>query len=437
MPDWAIVLVGIIGGLLVLMMLRLPIAFCFLVVTMIVVYIYWGGMLGLKQMILDIFQSLTTYSLVPLSLFILMGDVMFFSGIAPNMIDALDKWLGKIPGRLSLLAVGAGTLFATLTGASMASVAMLGSTLVPEMQKRGYSNEMSLGPILGSGGLAVMIPPSGLAVLLCTLGSISIGRTLIAIILPGILMAVLFAAYIIMRCIFQPTLAPAYDVPSVSIREKLISTAKYILPLAFVIFMVIGVMFLGIATPSEAAATGALSCFILAAAYRRLNWKMLKQSVTATLRITVMIFMIVSAAKVFSELLAFSGATQGLIKYTMSLSLTPIFIMIAIQIVLIILGCIMDPGSIMMITVPLFMPISNALGFNPIWFAAVYMVNIEMAAITPPFGISLFTMKGVVPSATMNDIIKAATPFIIIDIIAMALVMIFPSIALWLPTLLR
>ena len=200
---------------------------------------------GPKQLILSMFQSLTTFTLLPLPLFILMGDVMFHSGLAPFMIDAVDKWLGRLPGRLSLLAVGAGVLFATLTGASMASATMLGSTLLPEMEKRGYKKTMALGPILGSGGLAVMIPPSGLAVLMCALGGFSIGKTLIAIIIPGVMMAALYALYIIIRCARDPSLAPAYEVQAIPLSEKIISSAKYILPMGFVIFMVIGVMLLG------------------------------------------------------------------------------------------------------------------------------------------------------------------------------------------------
>ena len=270
----------------------MPVAFCFLLINLVGILLFWGGAPGLELLILTLFTSVTRFTLLPLPLFVLMGEVIFHSGIAPNMLDALDRWLGRLPGRLGLVAVGGGTLFATLTGVSMASVAMLGSTLVPEMEKRGYKKPMSLGPILGSGGLAFMIPPSGLVVLLAALAEISIGKTLMAIIIPGLLMATLYASYIIIRCKLQPSIAPAYDVPPTSLSEKLIPTVRYVLPVGFVIFMVIGVIFLGVATPTEAAATGAIATFILAAGYKRLNWQMVKKSVAGGLKTTLMILMI-------------------------------------------------------------------------------------------------------------------------------------------------
>ena len=288
--EWQLALLLIVGSLIFMMVLGLPVAFCFLFVNLIGVYLFWGGLGGLDQLIITIFGSLSSFTLMPLPLFVFMGEVMFLSGIAPNMLDALDKWLGRLPGRLGLLAVGGGTIFATLSGASMASVAMLGSTLAPEMERRGYKKPMSLGPILGSGGLAIMIPPSVLAVLLGAIGRISVGKILIAIIIPGLLMAVLYTTYIIARCRLQPSIAPAYDVTVPPLSERLMATVKYILPLGLILFLVIIVMFVGIATPSEAAALGSIGTLFLAFMYKRLTWDMLKKSFAGTLRITVMIF---------------------------------------------------------------------------------------------------------------------------------------------------
>ncbi|GAG30435.1 unnamed protein product, partial [marine sediment metagenome] len=244
-------------GLFLLMATGIPVAFCFLLLDVVGMFFFWGGAQGLMQLINQIFASLTTFAFMPLPLFVIMGEVMFRSGIAPQMMDALDKWLGRLPGRLSLLAVGGGTIFATLSGTAFASVAMLGSTLVPEMEKRGYKKPMSLGPILGSSGLAIMIPPTALGVLLGAIAQVSIGKLLMAIIMPGLMMATLFAAYIIGRCWLQPSIAPAYRVPPTPISEKLIDTVRYVLPLVSILFLVIGLIFAGIATPSEAAATGA------------------------------------------------------------------------------------------------------------------------------------------------------------------------------------
>jgi tripartite ATP-independent transporter DctM subunit len=359
---------------------------------------------------------------------------MFQSKIAPTLIQVVGKWMGKLPGRLSLLAVASGTLFSTLTGTSLASVAMLGSTLVPEMEAQGYKKPMSLGPILGSGGLAMLIPPSALAVLCGAIGEISISRILIGIIIPGLLVAGIMTAYIVARCMLQPELAPTYDVGKVPLSEKIRDTAKYVLPQGLVIFAVIGLMFLGIASPSEAAACGAIGTCILAACYRRLNWQVIKKTTTSSLTVTGMILMIIGGAQAFSQILAFTGASAGMAEFATNLPVPPIVIIIAMQVIILFLGCLMDVVSIMMITLPIFVPVVRQLGYNDVWFAVTYLINIEIAGISPPFGLSLFVMRGVAPKGTtMADVYKAAMPFIGCSLLAMILIIVFPLIALWLP----
>ncbi|OGP66258.1 MAG: C4-dicarboxylate ABC transporter permease, partial [Deltaproteobacteria bacterium RBG_13_47_9] len=357
-------------------------------------------------------------------------------GLAPLLVDSIDKWLGRLPGRLGLLAVSAGTLFSTLTGTSIASTAMLGSILVPQMEKQGYRKPMSLGPILGSGGLAIMIPPSSLAVLLGAIGEISIGRILIAIIIPGLLMAILYAAYIIIRCWLQPSIAPVYEMAPIPLSEKLRATVWYILPLGLIIFLVVGVIFLGIATPSEAAATGTIGTMILIFFYGRLTWEVIKKSIGSALAVVGMVLLIIAGATAFSQILAYSGATQGLGKLATELPVAPIMIIIAMQVIILFLGCLMDVVAIMMITLPIFVPVVLHLGFNPVWFAVIFLLNIEMAGTTPPFGMGLMVMKGVAPpGTTMGDIYRAALPFLGCDFIVMVLIIAFPFLALWLPGL--
>jgi tripartite ATP-independent transporter DctM subunit len=436
--EWPLVLLLIFGGLIVLMITGMPIAFCFMLINIIGMYAFFGGMLGLEQLVTTIYSSLTTFILLPIPLFILMGEVMFHSGIAPKLIETLDKWLGRIPGRLSLLAVAVGTVLSTLTGTSLASVAMLGSVLVPEMEKHGYRKSMSLGPILGSGGLAMMIPPSALAVLCGAIAELSIGKLLIAIICPGLLMALIYALYIIIRCLLQPSIAPIYEVKRASLSDKIVSTLRYVLPQGIVVFLVVGVIFLGIATPSEAAATGCVGTIALAACYRRLGWSVLKKSIIGTLSVTGMLFLIMSGATAFSQILSFSGATSGITELATGINVPPLFIIIVMQVIILFLGGFLDVVSIMMITLPIFIPVVKTLGFDSIWFAVVFLINIEMAGISPPFGLSLFVMKGVTSSETsMGDIYRAALPFIGLSIIAMAMVMTFPKIALWLPSLMH
>jgi tripartite ATP-independent transporter DctM subunit len=424
------------SSLAFLLIIGMPVAFSFLLVNIVFMFLFWGGHAGLMQLIYGMFASVASFTLLPIPLFTLMGEVMFVSGVAPGMMDAVDKWLGRLRGRLSLLAVAQGTVLSTLTGSSMASVAVLGSVLVPEMEKRGYKNAMSLGPILGSAGLAVMIPPSGLAVLIGAIGEISVGKILVAIIVPGLLIAALYATYIITRCNLQPSVAPAYDVPSSPLSEKLIATVRDILPLGFIIFLVVGVVFVGVATPSEAAASGAVGTLILAAFHRKLNWTVVKKAFSSTLEITVMIFMIIAGAIAFAQIIAYSGASRGLVDVAVSLPVPPLVTVALLLVVVIVLGMWMSMLAILLLCLPLFVPVVIALGFDPVWFAVLFLLGLEMGATSPPFGLCLFVAKGVAPPhVSMKDIYLAALPFLGLDLIAMVLILMLPSIGLWLPGL--
>ncbi|MFC1902583.1 TRAP transporter large permease subunit [Chloroflexota bacterium] len=432
--EWWLVLLIIFSFLIVVMLSGLPIAFCFMLLNIIGVYIFWGGEVGLSQLILSVFTSLGRFTLMPVPMFVLLGEVMFHSGMGLNMIDVLDKWLGRLPGRLGLLAVASATMFSTMSGSTMATTAMLGTLLTPEMEKRGYKKPMSIGPIMGSGGLAMLIPPSGLAVLLAAVAEISIGRLLIAGIIPGLVIAFFYASYVIFRCWLQPSIAPSYEVPSTSLAEKLIATVKYVLPLGSIVFVVLGFIFLGIATPTQAAALGAVSCLVLATFYGKLNWDLVKKSVTGTVQVTAMTFMIIGGAVAFSQVLGFSGATKGLLGFVVGLPLAPIILFIAMQAILLILGMFMSAVAIMMISIPIYMPIIYALGFDPIWFGLIMLINMEMAMTTPPFGMLLFVMRGVAPKGTtMVDIYLAGIPFLLCDLSTMLLIIAFPIVALWLP----
>jgi len=279
-----------------------------------------------------------------------------------------------------------------------------------------------------------MIPPSALGVLLACLGQFSVGKLLMAIIVPGLVMALFYAIYITVRCRLQPSIAPSYEVTPTPLLEKLVSTVRYVLPLGSIVFLVVGLIFLGVATPTEAAALGALGCFILAFLYKGLNWEVVRTCLGGTLQVTGMMFLILTGSMAFAQLLAFTGASRGLVELAVGLPLAPIFVLMAMQLVLLIMGTFMDPLSIMMVTLPIYMPIVHTLGFNPVWFGAIMLLNMEMATRTPPFGLCLFVMKGVAPpDTTMGDIYRAALPFLGFDLIVMGLIIAFPMLALWLP----
>ena len=434
--EWWVLLCFFFGGLAILLLSGLPVAFAFMLVNLVSVYFLWGGATGAQQLILSIDSSVSSFVLVPLPMFILMGTVMFHSGVAYRLIDVLDQWLGHIAGRLAVLAIGVGALFATLTGVAMGSVAMLGSTLAPDMERRGYAKSMTLGPILASGSLAILIPPSALAVIVASLGRFSVGGLLVGIIIPGILLAIIYAAYVIIRCKLNPSLAPPYTVEPTPIGQRIRDTFYYVLPPVSIVFLVIGAIFGGIATPTEAAAVGALLSIVVAGLYGKLSWPVIKNAVGAATSISVMVLVILTGSAAFSQLLSFSGVTPAITKFATGAALDAIVILILMQLTVLILGMFIEQISIVMVTIPIFMPIVIAMGWDPVWFGAILVLNLEMATISPPFGMSLFVMKGVASAeTTMNDIYKAAIPFVGLNLIVMAAMIAFPDIVLWLPGL--
>lgn len=432
--EWWQLLALMIFAILALMLFRVPVAFAFLAVNIGAYIVLLGGGRGLEQLIRNVDNALTTFALTPIPFFILMGEIAFHSGTAPKMIEALDNWFGRIPARLSLLSVGGGTSLATLTGSSISSIAVLGSTLLPDMERRGYKRPLSMGPIMGSGGLAVLIPPSALGVLLASLSQISVGQFLIAIVVPGILTAVLLALYVIARSVVNPELAPKYEPGSVSLAEKLKLTAQYILPLGIIVFLVIGLIILGVATPTEAAAMGVVGSLILAALDGELNRRTITKALRETLKITTMILFLVAGSAAFSQILAFTGAANQLVRFVSGLDASTLIILIAMQLIVLVMGTFMEPVSIMLITLPIFVPIAQALGFDMLWFATLLLVNIEVGMISPPFGLGLFAMKATAPEdTTMAQVYSAAIPICLLYIAVMALLIAVPGLVTWLP----
>ena len=435
--EWYSILIIIFGGLLAILATGLPVAFCFLLLNIFGCYLLWGGATGLAQMVQSVFTSVSTFTMLPVLMFVFMGEILFHSGLAFNAIKVVDKWLGKIPGRLCLVTIGAGTLFSSLSGSSMGTTAMLGTTMLPEMKRSGYRYSIIIGSCM-SGGLAMIIPPSALAVVLASICQISVGKILVGGIIPGAILATLYAAYIIGRCIIDPSLAPRQDqaVVSITLKQKLIFTAIHFLPLAAIIFVVVGLIFLGIATPTESSALGALASLAVAAGFKKLNKDTIQKIVSGTLNIIAMMFMILAGSLAFSQILAYSGATAGLVEFTSSLPIHPIMVLVVMQSVILVLGTFMEPVAIMMISMPIFLPVVKSLGFSEIWFALITLISMEISMKTPPFGFLLFVMKAIVPSeVNMGTIYQATFPFILIDIIGILLIMIFPMLALWLPGL--
>ncbi len=432
---WAFAL--LLGMVISMMAIGIPVAIAFLT-TNIVGWLFFNDWnpFAVQQVVDNSTILITRFTLGPVPMFIMMGSLFFHTGLAIRVFDALEALFGRLPGRLCYLTVVGGAMFSTLTGSSMANTAMLGSLMVPEMRRRGYNPRMSMGPILGTGGLAMIIPPSSLGVLLASIASIDVGRLLIAGFIPGFLLAALYAAMITLQLMINPKGAPSYDVEPTSIAQKVTLVCTNIVPMSFVVFMVIGVIILGWATPTEAAAVGVLGVGILAGAYRVLTVKSVRASVQGTVRVAAMVFFILMNSTVFSQLLAFSGATAGMLEWATGFEVGRLVVLLVMFFVLLLLGMFMDPVSMMLITVPIFFPLAQQLGFDLVWFGLFVLITLEMAGTTPPFGLLLYVMLGVAPrGTTLFQVASAAFPFLICDAILILILVAFPELALWLPSL--
>lgn len=528
--EWYWAVAVLLGSILILMAIGLPVGVAFLAVNMVAAIYFLGGSgtlieqaeRGIGALGANAFESMANFALVPIPMFLLMGELFFHTDLATRMFNAVEKLMGRVPARLSYVTVAGGTAFATLSGSSMGSTALLGTLMVPEMSKRGYKKSMSIGPILGTGGLAMLIPPSALAVLLGTLAELDIGKLLIAGVIPGLILATMYVLLIYVRTKIDPEAAPAYDIEYIPWGRRLALFSVDVLPMVSIVIGVIVLIMGGIATPSEAAAFGCLGVVILAVIYvffppvakvlrrrfeQRANgtparqggayWAallaylvprlvgiMLALAIVALLspalavakrgspgarkwimalhfslhewtlftptkffgvatwkslmgaaRVTVMAMLILFGSSTFSQILAFSGGSNGLIEWATSFEVTGTTMLLMMFGILLILGMFMDQLAMMLLTVPIFFPLAAKFGFDPIWFGMIILLALEISFTTPPFGLLLFVMQGVAPPGTrFSEICWAAIPFMLCAMALVTLVVIFPGIATWLPS---
>lgn len=433
--EWWVIGIFLLGGLLVAFLVQVPVGLAFLLVDLLAMYHFMGPSAPFR-LIDSIFDSVTKFSLTPIPLFILMGELLFNAGLVSKAMDAIECWVSRVPGRLAVVAMVTGVLFAALSGSVMANTAMLGAVLVPEMLRRGYHKSLVTGPITASGTLAMLIPPSTLTVVFASIAGISVGKMLIAGILPGLMLAVLFIAYICITCVLNPGLAPGREEVQASLRERLLLLARDLLPLAALVFVAVGTIFFGVATPTEAAAFGAVGAILLALVYRKLTLSILFKSLLSAAGITSMVLLIVAGSTAFSQVLAYSGVSRRLLETALGLPFSPTVVVIWMLVIVFLLGLFLEEMAIIMITTPIFMPIIDALHINHIWFGVLMLLMLENSLLTPPVGMVLYVMKGMVPdSITMIDIWKSVIPYILLGFIIVALILLFPPLATWLPGL--
>ena len=444
LTEWYSIAGFLVGLIIALMLLGLPVAFAFLTTNIIGAAIFMGdgtltgGLDAMPLIVSNAVDSVAIFALIPVPLFIIMGELFFHTGLAVRVFDALDRCFGRLPGRLSYITVAGGTIFATLSGSTMANTAMMGSLMVHEMTKRGYKGHMSMGPILGTGGLAMIIPPSALAVLLASLAEIDIGGLLIAGVIPGLILAILYSILIYGQVKIDPEAAPEYSVEPSPLKEIIWSLIVNVLPMGFIVFCVIGLIILGVATPTEAAGFGAFGVVVLGVLFRVMTWDVLVKSFAGSLRVTAMVLLIILASTTFSQLLAFTGASAGLIEWATKVDLAPLVVLLIMFGVLLILGMFMDQVSMMLLTVPIFFPLAESFQFDLVWFGLIMLLALEISLTTPPFGLLLFVMVAVAPKGTtLWQVAKAAAPYIGCALIVLVLLIIFPELALYLPSLMN
>ncbi|MEY4213386.1 MAG: TRAP transporter large permease [Burkholderiaceae bacterium] len=425
------------GVLTVLLLAGLPAGIAFLGINIVGALVFLGGEAGLMQAVRNGVASITNFSLTPIPFFILMGEVLFHTGLAVRAIDGFDRAIRGVPARLSVVAIVAGTVFSAISGSTIATTALLGSLLLPEMLRRGYHPRMAMGPIMAIGGVDMLIPPSAITVLLGSLASISISGLLIAGVVPGICLASMFLGWILLSVYRDPSLAPGFS------REEHQGWARWgplvinVTPLVLIFVLVIAAMSAGWATPTESAAIGALATVVVSLLYRVLTLQSLAKALTGTAAISGVILFIIIGATTFSQILSFSGATNGLVGLVRDAAIPPWGVLAGMLVILLILGCFLDQVSMMLITLPFFMPLVQFYGWDPLWWGVLYLICMQLGLLTPPFGMLLFTMRSVAPaSIPTTEIFAAVTPYVIMGLLMIGLVWTFPPIATWLPSVL-
>ena len=434
--DWYVTLLAGIAIIFALFLSGAPIFLAFLFAILTGVYFIIGPF-GFPMVANSILDTVSITSLASIPLFILMGELLFRSGTMDVLFDSIDKLVGRVKGRQYVLVVVLSAVFGALSGVAMAVAAMLGRAIMPGMVARGYDRNIAAGLIVSGASLAPIIPPSLLAIIVGSIADVSIAKLLIAGFIPGLLLAGIFLIYVFIRIAMNPKLAPANsdseqgDVTSGEMVWALIR----ILPFAIVIFSVMGFILMGIATPSESAATGVVGALITAAIYKNLSFKMIWNSVMASITVSAMILAIMAMSKMFTQLLAFTGATSELVELVANLGYGPLTMLIIMLAVPFVLCMFIDTIAVILLTIPIYQPVVDAMGFDPVWFWLLFLINITLGAITPPFGYTLFAFKAVVPDMSISDVYKATWPFVILFLIGIAVIIAVPGIATWLPNL--
>lgn len=436
MADWFGPLIMLLAFFLGGLALGIPMAFVMGVGSIITGIVFYGPSI-MQLALTNTTGVMNSQTLVAAPMFIFMAIILEKSGIADALYSALHQWFGGLRGGLAIATVLICAVLGAMSGVAAAGTVTMGLIALPIMLNKGYSKDMALGPILIGGPLGILIPPSIGFIIYGTLTSTSIGRLFAAGMVPGILLVFLYCLYIGIRCLIRPNDGPSIPKEErVSFAEKLKLTKGLILPI-LIVLGVLGSIFTGIASPTESAAIGAVGAIVAGIIHKKFNWRIFREAAVRTFSTMGMVVWILFGAQVFSSVLISTGIPNMLKVYVASLEVAPILIVGMMMISYFILGCFLEETTMLFITIPIYMPILVEFGYDPLWFGVLFIISMQMAYITPPFGFSLFFLKGIAPEGvTTRNIYHAVPPFLVLQALAVAICMFFPKLVTWLPNML-
>jgi tripartite ATP-independent transporter DctM subunit len=421
----------VITALFTLLLIGLPV-FGALGAASVIGILMVQGVAGLGAIPTVLYERMSDFSLVAIPLFILMGEIIFVSGIGSDLFKFTSRWLSGIRGSLGMASVAACAIFGALCGVSVAGAATIGKFAIPEMLERGYNRRLASGCVAAAGGLALLIPPSVGLILYGLVADQSVGLLFLAGVVPGIMISLMMIVYVYVYALLFPDAVPVVD-KAATAAERWSATWR-VAPTLLLIALVLGTIYGGIATPTEAAAIGAVGAAVIAAVRKQLSFNVCRKVLRETMFNTGMITAVLSSALAFGYLLTRLRVPQDLVAFVTSAALPEPVVLVGILLLLILVGMFLDVASVILITTPILLPTVLALGYDPIWFGIVMAIAAEMAVITPPVGLNLFVIKGVLPNAlSLSDVTRGAAPFVGLLIVALIILTAFPKIVLWLP----
>jgi len=419
-------------SLLLLLLSGMPLAFVLISLAVLFTILLWG-LDALVLTVLQTYDVMTSDVLLAIPLYVLMASILQRSGIIEALYKAMELWFRRLPGGLAVGTIAICTVMAAMTGIVGAAVAAMGILALPSMLRRGYDEKMALGVICAGGTLGILIPPSIITIVYAATAQISVGKMFAAGIVPGMVLSGLYVSYVVIRTMLKPSLAPAPDNIEISWLEMFGSLKSLLLP-TLIVFSVLGSIYAGIATPTEAAAVGVVGAMLSAMLQGQFTTANLSDAAMDTLRVTTMIMWITIGAKIFVSIFTGTGGADSLLMFIENLELNRWLVLLSMMGILVLLGLFLDEIGIILLCVPVFMPIIAAFGFDPVWFGVLFLITAQMAYITPPFGYTLFYIKGVLPPGIgMETVYRAILPFLVLQIMALILFMLFPDLVTWLP----